>query len=134
VVGSQPNRRPAFATDQYRKPYRGLRESVATSATHQPTHRARFYPQHLVLVLANSDVRIGELRGLAWSDVESRLDGQSVLMYVRGKTEKRRQVVPQPSVAKYLKRIRDYRENELRKSVSDDEPVLCSRDGLPVEN
>jgi len=55
-------------------------------------------------------------------------------MYVRGKTKKRRQVVPQPSVAKYLKRIRDYREIELRKSVSDDEPVLCSRDGLPVEN
>jgi site-specific recombinase XerD len=55
-------------------------------------------------------------------------------MYVRGKTKKRRQVVPQPSVAKYLKRIRDYRENESGESVSDKEPVFCSRDGLPVES
>ena len=134
VVGSPPHPRPAFTTDQYRKLYRGLRESVATSVTHRPTHRARFYLQHLVLVLANSGVRIGELRGLTWSDIESRKDGQGVLMYVRGKTKKRRQVVPQPSVAKYLKRIRDYRENELGESVSDNEPVFCSRHGLPVES
>ena len=74
-------------------------------------------------MLANSGVRIGELRGLTWDDIESRRDGQGVLMYVRGKTKKRRQVVPQPSVAKYLKRIKDYRESELGQPVVPNEFV-----------
>ena len=134
VIGSPANPRPAFTRDQYKRLYRGLRKSKEDGQGH-PTHfRARFYLQHLVLVLANSGVRIGELRGLTWDDIESRRDGQGVLMYVRGKTKKRRQVVPQPSVAKYLKRIKDYREGELGKPVPTSEPVFCSLNGSTVES
>ena len=134
VIGSPPNPRPAFTADQYRKLYRGIRQSVNDGQGHPAHYRARFYLQHYVLILANSGVRIGELRGLTWGDIESRRDGQGVLMYVRGKTKKRRQVVPQPAVAKYLKRIKDYREGELGKSVSDNEPVFCSLNGSTVES
>ena len=134
VVGSPPNPRPAFTTDQYRKLYRGLRQSVNDGQGHPTHYRARFYLHHYVLILANSGVRIGELRGLTWGDIESRRDGQGVLMYVRGKTKKRRQVVPQPSVAKYLKRIKDYREGELGKPVPDNEPVFCAQNGSTVES
>ena len=55
-------------------------------------------------------------------------------MYVRGKTKKRKQVVPQPSTEKYLKRIRDFREGELGQPVSLREPVFCSLNGSPVES
>jgi len=134
VIGSPPNPRPAFTRDQYRKLYRGLRHSKEDSVGHPVHYRARFYLQHLVLILANSGVRIGELRRVTWGDIESRRDGQGVLMYVRGKTKKRRQVVPQPSTAKYLKRIKDFREIELGHPTPDNEPVFCSSDGSPVES
>ena len=134
VIGSPPNPRPAFTRDQYRRLYRGLRQSVTEGQCHPIHYRARFYLQHLVLILANSGVRIGELRGLTWNDIESRRDGQGVLMYVRGKTKKRRQVVPQPSTAKYLQRIKVFRESELGCPVTPNEPVFCSLNGLPVES
>ena len=134
VIGSPPNPRPAFTRDQYRRLYRGLRQSVTEGQGHPIHYRARFYLQHLVLILANSGVRIGELRGLTWNDIENRTDGKGVLMYVRGKTKKRRQVVPQPSTAKYLQRIKVFREIELGQPVPPNEPVFCSSNGLPVES
>jgi integrase len=134
VVGSPPNPRPAFTRDQYKRLYRGLRQSVREGEGHPAHYRARFYLQHLVLILANSGVRIGELRGLTWDDIESRRDGKGVLMYVRGKTKKRRQVVPQPSTAKYLQRIKDYRESELGQPVVPNEFVFCSLNGSPVQS
>jgi integrase len=134
VIGSPPNPRPAFTRDQYRRLYRGLRQSVTEGQGHPIHYRARFYLQHLVLILANSGVRIGELRGLTWNDIENRTDGKGVLMYVRGKTKKRRQVVPQPSTAKYLERIKVFREIELGQPVPPNEPVFCSSNGLPVES
>ena len=134
VIGSPPNPRPAFTRDQYRRLYRGLRQSVTEGQGHPIHYRARFYLQHLVLILANSGVRIGELRGLTWNDIENRTDGKGVLMYVRGKTKKRRQVVPQPSTAKYLQRIKVFRESELDHPVLPNEPVFCSSNGLPVES
>jgi integrase len=134
VIGSPPNPRPAFTRDQYRRLYRGLRQSVTEGQGHPIHYRARFYLQHLVLILANSGVRIGELRGLTWNDIENRRDGKGVLMYVRGKTKKRRQVVPQPSTAKYLQRIKVFRESELDHPVLPNEPVFCSSNGLPVES
>ena len=134
VVGSPPNPRPAFTRDQYKRLYRGLRQSVREGEGHPAHYRARFYLQHLVLILANSGVRIGELRGLTWGDIESRRDGKGVLMYVRGKTKKRRQVVPQPSTAKYLQRIKDYRESELGQPVATNEFVFCSLNGSPVQS
>jgi integrase len=134
VIGSPPNPRPAFTRDQYRRLYRGLRQSVTEGQGHPIHYRARFYLQHLVLILANSGVRIGELRGLTWNDIENRTDGKGVLMYVRGKTKKRRQVVPQPATSKYLQRIKVFRESELDHPVLPNEPVFCSSNGLPVES
>jgi len=134
-IGSPPNPRPAFTKDQYRNLYRGLRRFVTEKKGVHPAHyRARFYLQNYVLILANSGVRIGELRNLTWSDIESRMDGKGMLMYVRGKTKKRRQVVPQPSVAKYLNRIKEFRESETGQSVSLDEPVFCSTTGSTIES
>lgn len=134
VVGSPPNPRPAFTREQYRRLYRALRKSIADSGGHPIHHRARFYLHHYVLLLANSGVRIGELRGLTWGDIEPRADGQGVLLYVRGKAKKRRQVVPQPAVAKYLERLKRFREDELGHSVPEHEVVFCNRDGEVVQS
>lgn len=134
VVGVTPNPRPAFTLRQYRKLYRGLNKSLSSSVNHPAHYRARFYLKHCVLILANTGVRIGELRNLTWSDIEPRTDNTGVVMYVRGKTKKRRQVVPQPATAKYLNRIREFRESELRSEVPSNEPVFCGYDGTPVQS
>tara|TARA_B110001450_G_scaffold227377_1_gene226733 strand:- start:13 stop:411 length:399 start_codon:yes stop_codon:yes gene_type:complete len=55
-------------------------------------------------------------------------------MYVRGKTKKRRQVIPQPATEKYLNRIKDFRQKELGCDVPPNEPVFCSSDGNSVDS
>ncbi len=131
-VSSSPNPRPAFTLQNYRKLYRGLDKSLRESLGHPSHYRSRFYLKYYCLVLSNSGVRIGELRNLTWNDIEPRTNSSGIVMYVRGKTKKRRQVIPQPSTAKYINRIKDFRENELGTEVSKDEPVFCGYDGEPV--
>ena len=132
IVSITPNPRPFFNLNQYRALYRGLRKLTNSVAHHKANHRARFYLQHYVLVLANSGIRIGEARNLLWEDIVPRTDGKGILLYVRGKTKKRRQVVPQPAITRVIDRIKDYRTIELGCSPPDKEPVFCSTDGKTI--
>lgn len=134
VISATPNPRPAFTLRQYRRLYRGLNKSVSNVVGHPAHYRSRFYLKHNVLVLANSGVRIGELRNLTWADIEPRSDSTGIVMYVRGKTKKRRQVIPQPATEKYLNRIKDFRQKELGWDVPPNEPVFCSSDGNSVKS
>ena len=134
VISATPNPRPAFTLRQYRRLYRGLNKSLSNVVGHPAHYRSRFYLKHNVLVLANSGVRIGELRNLTWTDIEPRSDSTGIVMYVRGKTKKRRQVIPQPATEKYLNRIKDFRQKELGWDVPPNEPVFCSSDGNSVES
>lgn len=134
VISATPNPRPAFTLRQYRRLYRGLNKSLSNVVGHPAHYRSRFYLKHNVLVLANSGVRIGELRNLTWADIEPRSDSTGIVMYVRGKTKKRRQVIPQPATEKYLNRIKDFRQKELGWDVPPNEPVFCSSDGNSVES
>ena len=134
VISATPNPRPAFTLRQYRRLYRGLNKSVSNVVGHPAHYRSRFYLKHNVLVLANSGVRIGELRNLTWADIEPRSDSTGIVMYVRGKTKKRRQVIPQPATEKYLNRIKDFRQEELGCDVPPNEPVFCSSDGNSVKS
>ena len=134
VISATPNPRPAFTLRQYRRLYRGLNKSLSNVVGHPAHYRSRFYLKHNVLVLANSGVRIGELRNLTWADIEPRSDSTGIVMYVRGKTKKRRQVIPQPATEKYLNRIKDFRQEELGCDVPPNEPVFCSSDGNSVES
>ena len=134
VISATPNPRPAFTLRQYRRLYRGLNKSLSNVVGHPAHYRSRFYLKHNVLVLANSGVRIGELRNLTWADIEPRSDSTGIVMYVRGKTKKRRQVIPQPATEKYLNRIKDFRQEELGCDVPPNEPVFCSSDGNSVKS
>ena len=134
VISATPNPRPAFTLRQYRRLYRGLNKSLSNVVGHPAHYRSRFYLKHNVLVLANSGVRIGELRNLTWADIEPRSDSTGIVMYVRGKTKKRRQVIPQPATEKYLNRIKDFRQKELGWDVPPNEPVFCSSDGNSVKS
>ena len=134
VISATPNPRPAFTLRQYRRLYRGLNKSLSNVVGHPAHYRSRFYLKHNVLVLANSGVRIGELRNLTWADIEPRSDSTGIVMYVRGKTKKRRQVIPQPATEKYLNRIKDFRQKELGCDVSPNELVFCSSDGNSVDS
>lgn len=74
------------------------------------TWRQRFVTQQYVLVLANAGLRVGELRGLRWSDLRTvhTNDGTCLVAEVRGKTGIR-EVVFQDGAENYIKRIYDLR-------------------------
>ena len=81
---AKDGRRPTFTMDEWKR----LRDSIRNwveEASELATWRDRFMAQHCFLILANSGLRIGELRGLRWSDLvsqERKLDDGSVGVYV----------------------------------------------------
>jgi integrase len=76
--------------------------------------RERFVLQQYVLLLSNSGIRIGEMRGVTWDDVSSvdSDDGKLIIIKVNGKTGMR-EVVCNPGSEVYLQRLYDLRQNEL---------------------
>ncbi len=95
-----------------------------------------------VLILANTGMRVGELRGLRWSDLRTVKtdDGTKLVAEVRGKTGMR-EVVFQQSADQYVKRVYDLRVMELNDLPADstdrdvplDEAIFCHKDGTPIQ-
>lgn len=125
-------RRPTFTQDEWRKIYTKARTWVKDGES-LATHRQRFMTQQYILVLANTGLRVGELRGLRWSDLRTvkTTDGTRLVGEVRGKTGIR-EVVFQDGAEDYIKRVYDYRMEELDKAPDTDEVIFCHKDGTPI--
>ena len=127
-------RRPTFTQDEWRKIYTKARTWVKDGES-LSTHRQRFMTQQYVLVLANTGLRVGELRGLRWSDLRTvkTTDGTRLVGEVRGKTGIR-EVVFQDGAENYIKRVYDYRMEEMDKAPDADEVIFCHKDGTPIHS
>lgn len=97
------------------------------------TWRDRFVSQQVFFILANTGMRVGELRGLRWGDLRTvKTDKASHLVaYVRGKTGKR-EVVFQQGADSYVKRLFDLRKGELNQDPTATEFVVCHKDGTAI--
>lgn len=138
-VGSAPSakavRRPTFTLSEWRSLSRRMRDWVK-AAQSKVIWRDRFVAQQAFLTLANTGMRIGELRGLRWSDLRTvKIEGGTRLIaYVRGKTGSR-EVVFQQSADEYVKRLYDLRISETAAGEALDRNglVVCHPDGAAVQ-
>ena len=138
---AQLERRPTFTLEEWRKLTVKARAGVKEGES-KATWRHRFMTQQYVLILANTGMRVGELRGLRWSDLRTvKTDnGTRLVAEVRGKTGVR-EVVFQQSADQYVKRVYDLRVMELndlpddtiQRDVPLDEAIFCHRDGTPIQ-
>jgi len=126
-------RRPTFTQDEWRKIYTKARAWVKEGES-LATWRQRFMTQQYVLVLANTGLRVGELRGLRWSDLRTvrTNDGTRLVAEVRGKTGAR-EVVFQDGADDYVKRIYDLRLEEIGSAPPNDQVIFCHKDGSPIQ-
>jgi integrase len=127
------DRRPTFTLDEWRMIYTKARLWVKEGEK-KATGRDRFVAQQYFLILANTGVRVGELRQLRWSDIRTVKagDGKRLVAYVRGKTGSR-EVVFQEGADQFVKRLYDLRVEELSGHKPEpDSLVLCHKDGTPI--
>ncbi len=126
-------RRPTFTLNEWRVIYKKAPLWVAEGES-KATWRQRFMLQQYALTLANTGLRIGELRGLRWGDLRTipSEDGKRLIGEVTGKTGMR-EVVFQSGADEYLKRIYDLRKLELGKSPPTDQVVFCHKDGKQIQ-
>ena len=138
------NRRPTFSEEEW-KTIRDASPDWVKEALELATWRDRFMAQHCFLILANTGLRIGELRKLRWRDIGSvterkgNKDEKYYVGHANGKTGPR-QFVFQPGAEVSLKLVYSRRCRELNQSNPDDEqvtpnpdePVLCHPDGRPI--
>jgi integrase len=135
---SKAERRPTFTIEEWRKLTRQMREWVK-DGKQKATWRDRYVAQQYFLILANTGLRVGELRTLRWSDLRtvSTQDGTRLVGYVRGKTGER-EVVFQQGSEEYVKRLYDLRLEEVSDpkwghgKVDRDGLVICHPDGSSI--
>jgi integrase len=127
-------RRPTFTLEEYRKLYAAARRWVAEGQV-KATARQRFVAHMYFLVLSNTGMRVGELRGLRWGDLRTvhTADGTRLVAEVRGKTGMR-EVVFQSGAHKYVERLYDRRVEELGEAPGSDQVVFCHKDGSAVQS
>lgn len=126
-------RRPTFTLEEWQKLYKAARKWVAEGKS-KATGRQRFLAQQYVMILANTGLRVGELRGLRWSDLRTAKtdEGSRMIAEVRGKTGAR-EVVFQAGAQKYVERLYDRRTEELGDTPPLDEVLFCHKDGTPIQ-
>ena len=135
------NRRPHFDSDEWSIITRNMREWVKDKVN----HRDRLYLTQYMLILANTGIRVGEARTLKWMDIQNqeRIENGKVIndliLWVKGKTGKRDVVAKSSDVSEYLKRLFEYRSNELQKQTNGkiikpnkNEPVFCNENGNAI--
>ena len=115
--------RPDFNLDEWKKLTTYLRTWVdepckgerGLNGLDKKRHRERFYLQHYILILGNTGIRIGEMRNVKWTDLDRvQVEGneERLLFSVDGKTGKR-DVIANAGVERYIRRIYEYRRDEL---------------------
>lgn len=141
---AKDGRRPTFTLEEW-KAIRQAMPDWVKEAVELATWRDRFMAQHCIMFLANTGLRIGELRKFRWRDissVEGQKDGEVGRYYVGhadGKTGVR-QFVFQGGAEVSLKRVYEQRCRELSRGHPNDEivkpdanePVFCHPDGSPI--
>jgi len=147
IPKGKTNARPEFTLKEWTKLTTFMRTWVDEEITYSKgkgyvspkIHRERFYLQHYILILGNTGMRVGEVRGLRWSDLEPVVlpnDDERLLQKVNGKTGKRDTIANQGTEV-YYKRLFDFRLEELGIPKDDfdmDEYIFCHPDGKPVES
>ena len=142
VPSAEQNPRPDFTKEEWRtltgfmrkwvnEPCKGTR-SVGID---RKRHRERFYLQHYVLVMGNTGCRVGEMRSVKWHNLDRVVieeGDERLLISVDGKTGKR-QVVANAGVENFIKRLWDYRTEELGATPSLEEYVFCKPNGKFVQ-
>lgn len=129
---AKQERRSTFTLDEWRVITRKARSWVKEGKK-LATGRDRFIAHQYFLILANTGMRVGEARGIKWSDLRTVQtdEGPRLVAEVRGKTGLR-EVVFQSGSDTYVKRIYDNRCDELGDKPDDSEYVFCHQDGTPI--
>jgi integrase len=131
---SKTQRRSTFTDDEWKTFYTKARAWVK-EAEKLATWRDRFIAQQYFLVLANTGLRVGEIRNLRWSDLRMMTidDSKQMVAWVQGKTGAR-EVVFQPGADTYIRRIYDMRLEEVEGEVPRDSAVFCHPDGSAIQS
>ena len=126
-------RRPTFTLDEWRQITRKAREWVREGQK-KATGRDRLIAQQYFLILANTGMRVGEARGMRWSDLRTvkTEDGSRLVAEIKGKTGVR-EVVFQSGADEYIKRIYDLRCAEMGDSPETESLVFCHPDGSEIK-
>lgn len=142
---AKDGRRPTFTLEEWKAIRRAMPDWVKEAAE-LATWRDRFMAQHCFMILANTGLRIGELRKFRWRDISSvtnEKNGKLDKYYVGhadGKTGPR-QFIFQPGAEVSLKLVYKQRCKELSRDAKIgeiikppvDEPILCHPDGSPIQ-
>ena len=131
-------RRPHFDQKDWPKLTRFLREWIKQGKHKSgPIVRDRIMLANYVLILANTGIRIGEARGLRWSDIDTeptdKPDEFNIILHVQGKTGAREVVARTSAVQTYFQRIWELRSKELDRKPSKDDYVFCHKDGTTIQ-
>lgn len=131
---SKTQRRSTFTDNEWKTLYTKVRAWVK-EAEKLATWRDRFIAQQYFLVLANTGMRVGEIRTLRWSDLRMMAidEDKQMVAWVQGKTGAR-EVVFQPGADAYIRRIYDLRVDELGEAPDKDNHVFCHPDGSPIQS
>jgi integrase len=133
------NRRPHFDATDWAKLLGCLSDFVHSD--YSWVVRDRTMLVNYVLILANTGIRVGEARGLKWSDLKEiqAPNGSNqnpiLVLYVKGKTGAREVVAATLEVKEYFKRILELRKNEIERlgeEFSIEDYVFCNRDGTAI--
>ena len=132
VPKAKHSRRSTFTLSEYRTLTRKLTAWVKESKG-KANWRDRYVFQQVFLILANSGLRIGELRGLRWGDLGTVGKGSDARMmgYANGKTGSREFVFMKDG-GKYVERLRTLQKDELGHEPPSDGLVVCHRDGKEI--
>jgi len=135
------NPRPDFNKREWTTLYTHMREWInqprrnsVKGEIDERLHRDRYYLQQYVLILANTGIRVGEMRNVCWGHldkVEVELGDERVLLRVSGKTGER-DVIANAGVNVYIRRLWDYRSKELGRAPDMGEFLFCKSDGSRV--
>lgn len=131
---AKSQRRSTFTDAEWTKLYTKARAWVK-EAEKLATWRDRFIAQQHFLVLANTGMRVGEIRNLRWSDMRmmSIDDSKQMVAWVQGKTGAR-EVVFQPGADAFIRRVYDMRLDEVEGEPDNDGFVFCHPDGSPIQS
>ena len=135
VPSHHKNRRPTFTIQEWRLLTRRMREWVKEAEPWGSVGRDRFLSYQYILILANCGARVGELRNLRWSELNTQGEGKDkrLVGFVTGKTGER-EIVFQQGSEEYIKRLYDLRKEELGMHPQPDGFVFCTTKGEVIKS